>query len=146
MVAGNWKRKKFFLLAGVLVLGAAAVWLLRAGPSDRRLIEDLLRRGEHGIVAKNSDEIMSCIAPDYRDHEHVSYAQLRRMVFSWPRVADQGQLTIQTYQLEIGRERATGTLEAIFEFELAGSADAPAPAPHDGVRETAPGLASCVVD
>ncbi len=104
------------MCAGALLLAAMLAWLVHPRPSDRQQIEDLLHRGEHGIDTKNVSEIMDCVAPNYRDGEHVSRADLQRMVLGWARVSEQGNVTIEDCRLDLHSTRGTGKLKVVFDL------------------------------
>lgn len=95
-------------------LGALAVWFLYPRPTDRELIVELIRRGERGIETKQVKEIMSCVAPDYRDSQNVTRTELLRMAMQWARVRERGEVTIEDYQLEITPPTATGSFDVSF--------------------------------
>jgi len=116
MAAGNWKRRRKLIVPGVLALGAVAVWLLYPRTSDRELIENLLRRGEHGVETKNAREIMGCVASDYKDSEY-TYSELYRSVLQWCRVSAQAQVTIgDSFELDLEKDRASGTFDVLVEL------------------------------
>jgi hypothetical protein len=114
MSGWSWRRRLKVFLPAAVGLIAVAVWFLYPRPTDRELIVDLIRRGEHGIETKNVKEVMSCVAPDYADSQNVTRTELLRMVMQWPRVREKGELTIENYDLEITPPTAKGTFDVTF--------------------------------
>ncbi len=114
MAAGNWRRRLKLVVPGVVLLGAAALWLLSPKPTDREQVLAMIARGEHGLETKNAKEVMSCVAPDYHDSQNATYSELYRGVLQWGRVPMQGDLTIQDYRIDVGRGTGTGRFSVVF--------------------------------
>ena len=114
MSGWSWRRRLRIFLPAALGLLAVAMWFLHPRPTDRELIVDTIRRGEHGLETKNVKEIMSCVAPDYADSQNVTRTELLRMVMQWPRVREKGELTVENYDLEITPPTAQGSFEVTF--------------------------------
>lgn len=105
-------RRLFVPLAIGLIVGL--VWLFYPRPTDRELIVGMLWRGEHGLETKDVKEIMSCVAPDYGDSQNTTRTELLRMALQWRRVRERGEVTIESYDLDISPPAAEGTFEVVF--------------------------------
>jgi hypothetical protein len=106
-MSGVWKRWAQ-LLAGLVVLSAAAWWVLHPRPSDRELIEELIAKAEHGVETKSVKEVMSCVASDYHDPEGLSSTDVWRLAMQWSRSSAEADVVIEDYKLDIGPSQARG--------------------------------------
>jgi hypothetical protein len=91
--------------------GGLAWWFFHPRPTDRELIDNLIAKAVHGVETKSVDEIMGCVADDYRDGIGLTRTDIWRAANSWVRNPDQAQVVIDDYVVDIQPPTATGTFE-----------------------------------
>jgi hypothetical protein len=120
------RRKRVAQLAVLLIAATvAAWWLLHPRPSDEELILDLVAKAEHGLETKDKDEIMECVAEDYRDESGLSRVDIFRLALHWERSSEQVEVAIDEYELHIESPTATGRFLVQLEFQQAGRYEPP---------------------
>ena len=109
----------------LIVVVAVCVWLLWPKPSDQKLILDLVARAEHGIETKNTEEIMSCVAHDYRDPSGLTRADIFKLAMHYQRTSDQADIVINQSQLDINPPVATGHFDVEVTYSQGGPSGLP---------------------
>ena len=104
-------------LAAVVAVGG---WLLWPKPSEESLIIELVAKAEHGVETKNAQEIVGCVARDYRDPSGLTHADIVRLAMQWQRTAEQTEVVIDEYRLEITPPTARGEFEVELSFSEGG--------------------------
>lgn len=95
-------------------------WLLHPRPSNEKLILDLVARAKQGIETKNTNEIMDCVAKDYRDDSGLTRMDIFRLAIHWQRSSEQVEITIIESDLDIAPPLATGRFQVELAFTQGG--------------------------
>ena len=120
MKSKPWSRRLRIILP-VMLIGLAAVWWQYPRPSDRELIDGVLRRAAQGIETKNVKEIKSCVSPDYQDSEGLTRRQIHRLAMAWAREPETADLTFEDYQVTVAPPEATAEFIALVTFSGQGA-------------------------
>ena len=116
------------IILALLVVGAVAWWLTHR-KTDRQLIDELIAKAVHGVETKSLDEIMDCVASDYRDDMGLSKLDMWRAAAQWVRTVDTAEVSIDDYQVDIRPPSATGFLDLRVEVTRNGQIDNLGPMP-----------------
>jgi len=101
-------RRTLTLIVLVVCGSLLGWWLLTPRPTDQELIQELVARAEHGVETKSVEEIMSCVSEEYRDASGLSRRDIWRLAMNWARSAEQAEVVIGSYDVEVDSPRATG--------------------------------------
>jgi hypothetical protein len=105
-VRSSWSASKaVLLLLGTLVAGW---WVLHPQPSDREQIEQLVAKAEQGMETDSWVQVMECFSPQYHDKGGLRKGDVTRILQRVMRGTEQIDVTINDYQLEVGRRKAKG--------------------------------------
>ena len=85
-----------FLMALALVW-----WFFHPRPSEEELILTLVSKAEAAIETKDKDEIMACVAKDYRDDAGLTRPDIFRLALYWERSTEEVDVAIDEYELKL---------------------------------------------
>lgn len=103
----NGRRAGKILMVALLGLGIG--WALaQPSPDDRQSIEDLVLRAKHAFEQRSPAEVMSCVAPDYRDSSGLTRDDVYRIVQRLTRGSQQIEITITSQDIETRGGSAVG--------------------------------------
>ncbi len=122
-IAGRLLKPRI-ILAAIIVVGFLW-WLFHPRPSDEKLIQELVTKAEQAIETKNTNEIMDCVAKDYRDDSGLSRLDIFRLAMHWQRSSGQVEITINEYDLKVARPLATGRFQVELAFSQGGGVELP---------------------
>jgi hypothetical protein len=124
MSGGRWRRS-LSIIAVIVAAAAASWWLLHPRPTDEDLILALVAKAAHGVETKDKDEIMECVAKDYRDDSGLSRLDIFRLALHWERSPEQVAIVIDEYELSTNAPSATGRFDVQLDFQEAGRHEPP---------------------
>jgi len=119
------RRVQRLAIALSIAIVAACVWRFWPRPSDEQLILDLVSKAEHGVETKNTEEIMGCVARDYRDPSGLTRVEIFRLAMHWQRTSEQVEVAIEQYHLDVTAPTASGQFEVQLIFNQGGPPEAP---------------------
>jgi hypothetical protein len=103
----TWRTALAFLVAALVVAGAPYV-LLASRPSERQLVQQLVQKAKHGLETRSLDQMMDCIAPDYRDDAGLTHADARRIAQAVARNVQKAEVTITHSHIALTGRSALG--------------------------------------
>lgn len=120
-------RRKRLAAFVILFLAALALvwWVLHPRPSEEELILTLVSKAEAAVEMKDKDEIMACVAKDYRDDAGLTRPDIFRLALYWERSTEEVDVSIEEYELDITPPTATGRLEVMLSFTYGGPQEPP---------------------
>jgi len=125
VILGTRRRQRVALVA-LFVLAAALVWwLFHPRTSDEELILALVSRAETAVETKDKDEIMACVARNYRDDAGLTRPEIFRLALYWERSTEEVDVSIDQYELDITPPTAIGRLDVMLSFSSGGAPEPP---------------------
>jgi len=118
---------KIGLIGSAIALAAAFAvwWFTNPRISDQRQIENLVAKVEHGVETKSGQEIMECVAPDYKDSNGLDRLEILKLVNGWVRSPEQADVTVESYQIKVSGRSATGHFDVQVYLQEGGRGQAP---------------------